>query len=179
MRFAASVLPLALGACATTQQPAVPRAPTGEWKFGAFDRNTGRPVGSALLRVLSDPHPGQLIGDPVFLELQCFKSKPVIQLAYNRRTGANRSASVIYRFEGHPARQPKVRFVDTKNFVIEDDAAVRQFVDELRTANRLVVVVNSLIVGRTRAVFPVQFGELASETAFALCPVPSKAKRTS
>lgn len=191
----AVVLAFALGACASrtiglapppapdaTAQAAPPPSP-GEWKFSRnIDRATGKPVGHAhVITTRVTARVGQLYAKPAGLQLQCFKDKPVVLMTFAQKIGSNRSASLTYRFDDKPPRDSAVHFQrDYKSVVIEDRTAVERFVTELRSANKLFVSIDSLIVGITRAEFPVQGAETAIAAGYADCPLQAgRAVRTS
>ena len=188
------ILAFALSACMTTgarsgSSPARSacrharprwRPATGEWKFDRrIDRATGKPVGKAfVVTTRVTLRTGRVFARPAGLQLQCFKDKPIVELKFLDRVGSNRSATLAYRFDDKPPRDAAVRFLpDTKTVVIEDKPAVQQFVADLRTANKLFVSINSLVVGATRAEFSVHDAEPAIETGFADCPLPSAPQR--
>jgi hypothetical protein len=185
------ILGCALSACMTTGEVGLTPAsvtassaaaapPTGEWKFDRrVDRATGKPVGKAfVVTTRVTLRTGRVFARPAGLQLQCFKDKPIVELKFLDRVGSNRSATLAYRFDDKPPRDAAVRFLpDTKTVVIEDKPAVQQFVADLRTANKLFVSINSLVVGATRAEFSVHDAEPAIETGFADCPLPSAPQR--
>jgi hypothetical protein len=190
----AIALASALGGCVTTDvgvapPPATPAAAvqaaappaTGQWKFDKrIDRATGKPVGKAW--VITDRvtlRAGRLFSKPAGLQLQCFKEQPIVQVKFADRVGSNRSATFSYRFDDKPPRAAAARFLpDYKTVVIEDAVVVQQFVADLRSANKLFVSINSLVVGATRAEFPVHSAEPAIETGYADCPLPTPRSRT-
>jgi hypothetical protein len=193
----AIVLALALGACAdrnigllpppaadasASAAAAAPPPSTGEWKFDRrIDRATGRPVGKAYVvteRVTVRGAKPFARPRPAGLQLQCFKHKPVVLVKFTQKVGASRSARMAYRFDHAPPRDAAARFLpDYKSIAIEDPAAVRQFVADLRGASTLFVSVDSLVAGATRAEFPVGSAETAIATSFADCPLPASAAR--
>lgn len=183
----AVIAALALGACASQNvglaPPAAPAtalaedAPppsTGEWKFDhRVDRATGQQVGKVyVITTKVTARAGKLFAKPAGLQLQCFKDQPVVLVKFTQKIGSNRSARTAYRFDDKPPRDAAARFLpDYKSIVIEDRAAVRQFVADLRGANTLFVSINSLVVGATRAEFPVRSPEPAIASGFAACPL--------
>jgi hypothetical protein len=191
----AVVLALSLGACASystglapppapaaseTAEAAPPPA-TGAWRFErAVDRATGKSLGKAFVRAdRVTPIPGQLYSKPAFVQLQCFKDKPVVVVSFLQKVGSNRSAELAYRFNDKPPRKAMVHFHrDHKTIEIEDQPSVKQFVADLRDAKTLFVSIESLVVGETRAVFPVQHAEPAIAHGFANCLPASAGSRT-
>ena len=189
----ATILAFALGGCVTTDVGVAPAPPasaataqaaappaTGQWKFdNRIDRATGKPVGKAW--VITDRvtlRAGRLFSKPAGLQLQCFKEQPIVQVKFADRVGSNRSASFSYRFDDKAPRAAPVRFLpDYKTVVIEDATAVRQFVGDLRSASKLFVSINSLVIGATRAEFPVHSAEPAIETGYADCAQPAPQRR--
>jgi hypothetical protein len=94
---------------------------------------------------------------------------------YGFEVGANRSATVEYRFDDRPGRKANVRFMrDRKTFVIEDKADVGKFVEELATANVLYLRVSSHTVGVTNAEYRVAGAPAAIEAAYDACPLKSE-----
>jgi len=185
----AILLAFGLGACATSGEvgllpaatapaatPAAPPPATGEWKFDSrVDRATGKPVGKAfVLTMRVSRRAGRAFSRPAGLQLQCFKYKPTVQMRFSDRVGSRFSATMTYRFDDKPPRNAAARFLpDYKTVVIDDEPAVQQFVAELRSAETLYVTVNSLVVGATRAEFPVRSAGPAIESGFGECPLPA------
>lgn len=191
-RVVSLVLALALSACGShtvglapppettgaASASAAPPQATGKWRFNRnVDRATGQSVGKAfvetdqvtLLR-------GQLFAKPAFVQLQCFKDKPIIVVTFSQKVGANRSAQFSYRFNDKPPRQAKVRFHrDQMTIEIEDHASVQQFVADLHDAKKLFVSIDSLVIGPTRAIFPVESAGPAIAHGFANCLPPGNA----
>lgn len=146
----------------------------GAWKFDQrVDRATGKSVGKAyVVTTRVTIRSGRIFPKPAGLQLECFKDKPVVLIKFTQRVGSNRSASMSYRFDEKTPHSATIRFLpDQKSFVIEDPAAIRQFVEELNTANMLYVTVDSLVDGATRAEFPVQSAGPAIEAGFEGCPL--------
>jgi hypothetical protein len=174
--------PPAAMAAADTASAAPPPA-TGEWKFDKrVDRATGQSVGKAFVRTERvTARAGKLFSKPAFVQLQCFKDKPVVLVLFSQKVGSNRSARLAYRFNDKPPRDTKAHFHrDQMTIEIDDRSAVQQLVAELRDARTLFVSIDSLIIGATRAEFPVQHAEPAIAHGFAACPLPSgPATRTS
>ena len=63
--------------------------------------------------------------------------------------------------------------------VIEEKAAVAQFIDDLAGASVLYIRIRSLNAGRTTAEFRLDGSAAAVQAAFASCPVTGPQKRTS
>jgi hypothetical protein len=189
-RGVAIVLALALGGCGSqtvglapppTAAPAEtasaePPPSTGQWKFDKrIDIATGQSVGKVY--VITDRVTtlrGKLFSRPAGVELQCFKNKPVVVVQFRQKVGSNRSASLAYRFDDKPPRKAAVHFHrDQMTIEIEDRATVQQFVADLRESRTLFVSIDSVVIGATRAVFPVASAEPAIAHGFANCPLPA------
>lgn len=184
------VAAFALGGCVTnssgtvaanapdgvTQAVAAPS--TGAWKFDRSDRIKGAAATKAwMLSSKASGRPGR-ITRPAGLQLLCFKDTPVVQIKFMYRIGSNTSAALAYRFDERPSVDATARFLqDFQTIVIQDQTAVAQFIDELRTSGKLFVRVNSLIVGQTSAEFQVHDSDAAIDAAFADCPLPTKKLR--
>jgi hypothetical protein len=167
---------------ATAATPTAPPPPRGAWLLDRrIDRATGKPVGKAGVsteRVTVRSRKPFATATSVLM-LQCFKDAPVVQFLFPYRVGSNRTAKLTYRFDDKPPRDAAVRFLpDYKTVVIEDRPAVQQFVAELRAAKTLFVSINSLVVGPTRAEYPVESPGPAIEVGFADCPGPTPARRS-
>lgn len=117
---------------------------------------------------------------PAALQILCFKKEAVIRLQFGERVGSNRSATLAYRFDEKPGRDANVRFLsDYKTIVIEEKADVVKFAGELAAADTLIVSIDSLVIGKTNAAFPVRGALAAMEAAFAQCPLPAAKRKTS
>jgi hypothetical protein len=116
---------------------------------------------------------------PVGLELSCFEKRPVVRVLYPTRVGANRSAILEYRVDEKPGGKAEARFLqDYKTIVIEQQAAVAKFAQELAGSKRLYLRVTSLFAGQTTAEFFVHGAADAMDTAYADCsPTPGPAQR--
>lgn len=182
VRAGVLVLALAVSGCVTAQS-APPPTQNGEWIYSrAADPVTGAPHAQVwLVTRRASPPRGEMFPRPVSLQLQCFKGEPIAELVFAFPVGSNRSASLGYRFDDKPGRDVEARFLqDRKRVVIEDRAALTGFADELRNASRLLVRVNSLVLGQTTAEFAVHGAERAMAAAYADCPLaPPPRRRTS
>ncbi len=106
-------------------------------------------------------------------DLMCFKKSPLVRLRFNYKVGSNKSANLAYRFDDNQGVEPKARFLrDFSTIVIDDPSEVRRFLVELTSASKLVMRVDSLIVGRTNIEMNVQGAPAAIEAALAACPLP-------
>lgn len=107
------------------------------------------------------------------LDLLCFKTKPAVRLRFNYKVGSNQSAGLSYRFDDRPGVEAKARFLrDFSTIVIEDPSQVRRFLADLMTANKLLMRVDSLIVGRTNIELNVQGAATAMNEVLSACPLP-------
>ena len=189
----AIVLALALGGCGSRAvglapppaaapvetASAAPPPSTGQWRFDKrIDIATGQSVGKVY--VITDRVTtlrGKLFSRPAAVELQCFKSKPVVVVQFRQKVGSNRSASLAYRFDDKPPRKAAVHFHrDQMTIEIEDRATVQQFVADLRDSRTLFVSIDSVVIGPTRAVFPVASAEPSIAHGFANCLPPGGAR---
>jgi hypothetical protein len=175
-------LALSLGACASGALKTAETSASGPPSAWIFERDddriAGRPTVTAVTvarsrnALLSRDKP--FMTQKAGLQLECFKRDPMVRLVFNYRVGANRSASVAYRFDDKPGREANARFLaNFRTIVIEDKADVARFAEELRTSSVLYVRVNSLIVGESTAEFRVHGAPQAIEAAFADCPLPA------
>ena len=180
------VLACGLGACASGGAQVAPAAaPTGDWKIEQRpDRISGTAQATALLIARSSnartARSRPALAQMASLQLMCFDKAPVVRLHFNYRIGANRSATIAYRFDEKPGRDANARILpDFQTIVIQEPDDVMRFADELRTANALFVRVSSLIVGQSTAEFRVLGGQVAIDAAYAACPLPAASKRAS
>jgi hypothetical protein len=165
---------LLLGGCITASTPE-----SGSWKIErSYDRIHGKPAGVAHVSARSRNERVRDLGLQLgWLQLTCFESAPVIRLEFNHRIGSNRTSVLSYRFDEHPGRDAKARFLATYNIaVIEDPTEVAQFVDQLRTSTRLHVRVVSHVAGTTTVEFPVKGASAAIDVAFQSCSAESAAR---
>lgn len=156
----------------TTGGASTTTTPAGDWKV---DRKPDRVAGAgvsawvASTRTISRTRVFPL---PAFVHLLCFKDEPVVRLKFAERVGSNRSATLAYRVDDKPGREPEVRFLsDYKTIMIEDRNEVAALAKDLAGANELAVSIHSLTVGKTTAGFPVRGAPAAIDAAFAECPL--------
>lgn len=181
--IAALVWPLVLVACAGDPvRTAVPDQPnTGQWKFEQrSDPVSGSQVTTAWLSI-SRYHFLSAKFYEGELQLMCFKTRPVVRLAFNLRIGSDKTAALAYRFDENPGRYAKAKFFAREKFIVIDDRKeVADFVEQLQSAQSLFLRVTRLRAGSFTAKFPVHGGQHAVDAAFAECPVADKSKpRTS
>ena len=170
-----AAISLLLAACAGRDpyvSASVNAATAGNWRIERqLDRITGAPISSAFLVTRSVSNSAILFPKPAELQLMCFKQQPAVRVAFTFKVGSTKNAELGYRFDDRPGHEPPVRFVeDYKTIVIEDKAAVTQFVDELATANALYVRIRSFDAGRSSAEFHVDGAPAAIAAGFAACP---------
>ncbi len=158
-------------------------ARSGSWVIDQRpDRITGAPVGGAYTMAwgaTSSAAPGIYHAS---LQLTCFENRPIAKLAFQFRVGSDRNTSFGYRFDdkpGHDAVESRV-LLGNRVLVIEDDAALRQFVAELRGSAKLFVRIRALNAGNSAVELKVEGSEAAIDAAYAECPLPlAPAGRTS
>ena len=150
--------------------------PSGNWQIERqLDRVTGEPLASAFVMTSAASNSQADFAKPAMLQLMCFKDQPIVRFAFEFKVGANKNADLGYRFDDKPGHEPRVRFVqDFRVVVIEDQAEVAKFVQELATSNSLYVRVRSLHAGRSAAEFKVDGAAAAVEAALAGCPVKAQ-----
>lgn len=179
------VLALGLGACADPYVSTTANTiSSGEWRIERqADRVTGNAIASALLRTRNSSHSGEDYAKPAQLQLTCFERNPVVRFSFEFKVGSDDNSALGYRFDDKPGRDNFASriLLGYTVLVIEDKAAVAQFVDELVNSNTLYLRIRSLNAGRTTAEFRVAGAAAAVQAALAECPVtPVQAqKRTS
>lgn len=162
-----------LGGC-TIRDPAVGTSVTaaaGNWQIEKqIDRITGAPLESALLTAPSS-HSAEPFAKKATLQLACFNKKPLVRFAFEVKVATTHSHEFGYRFDERPGHQITIGFLGNDQVaVIEDGAAVAQFLDELATAKTLYVRIRSLAFGRTTAEFDVEGAAAAMAATTAHCP---------
>ena len=176
---------LLLAACAG-RDPIVSMSetsPAGNWQIEkSTDRVTGQPISNAMLMSLAS-HSSQPFPHKSMLQLQCFKSEPIVRVLFDTKIGSSRNAEVGYRFDDKPGKETAaVRFVDDfKSLVIEDPAELASFIPELTRSHVLYFRIRSFTSGRTSVEFKLDGADLAVAAAYAGCPLkppqPTAAKR--
>ena len=155
---------------------------SGEWKIERqADRVTGNAIASALLRTRNSSHSGEDYTQPAQLQLTCFERKPVIRFSFEFKVGSDDNSALGYRFDDKPGRDNVASriLLGYTVIVIEDKAAVAQFLDDLAGSSVLYIRIRSLNSGRTTAEFRLDGSAAAVQAAFADCPVSPPQKRTS
>jgi len=178
---------LLLAACAG-RDPVVSlseTSPAGNWQIEkTIDRVTGQPISNAMLMSLAS-HSSQPFPHKSILQLQCFKSEPIVRVLFETKIGSSRNAEVGYRFDDKPGKDSAaVRFVDdSKSFVIEDRAELASFIPELTRSHVVYFRIRSFTSGRTSVEFKLDGAGAAVAAAYANCPLkppeaaPAKRKR--
>jgi hypothetical protein len=174
---------LLLGACADPYVSTTANTiSSGEWKIERQpDRVTGNAIASALLRTRTSSHSGEDYAKPAQLQLTCFERNPLVRFSFEFKVGSDDNSALGYRFDDKPGRDNVASriLLGYTVIVIEDKAAVAQFIDELVNSNMLYIRIRSLNAGRTTAEFRVAGAVAAVQAALAECPVASPQKRTS
>jgi hypothetical protein len=148
---------------------------SGNWRIDQRpDLVTGTPVGGAFTmttRAYTSVDP--LVPNLASLQLTCFENKPIAKMAFRFKIGTDKNTSFGYRFDGKPGRDAVESRVllGYQVIVIEDNAALQQFVSDLHGSNVLVVRIRSLNAGTTTAEFKVGGAEPAIEAAYKDCPL--------
>lgn len=177
MRAAAWVLAaLMLGGCGTLRDPYVTSAgdtTSGNWKIAHQpDKITGEDLPSATVRAMaSNTYAANARGS--LLQMTCFDKQPVVRFAFEFKIGSDKNTILGYRFDdkpGHDSVAARVLTGDT-SIVIDNPAAVAQFIGDLAGSHKLYVRIRSLTIGRTTAEYPIEGADAAVQAAFAGCPV--------
>ncbi|WP_420132474.1 hypothetical protein [Rhodopseudomonas sp.] len=155
---------------------------SGSWMIDQSpDRITGAPVGGAYTMAWGATNSANPSLYMASLQLTCFENRPIAKIAFQIKIGSDRNTSFGYRFDdkpGHDAVESRV-LLGSKVLVIEESAALQQFVDELRGSAKLYVRIRSLNAGTTAVELHVDGSEPAIEAAYAACPLqPAVARRS-
>jgi hypothetical protein len=179
------LLAFGLGACADPYVSTTANTvSSGEWRIERqADRVTGNAIASALLKTRNSSHSGEGYAKPAELQLTCFERNPVVRFSFEFKIGSDKNSALGYRFDekpGHDNVESRILLGYTV-IVIEDRAAVAQFIDELVSSNVLYLRIRSLNAGRTTAEFRVAGAPAAVQAGLAECPIapPQGQKRTS
>jgi hypothetical protein len=178
------ILCLVLGGCA--RDPYVTsdgETLSGNWYIAhQVDRVTGTELPSSAVFALASntnvdyPRVSQL-------QLTCLDGKPLVRLAFDFKIGNDRDSVLGYRFDDRPDHENVESRVlrDRQIILIEEPAALSQFMGELPGASKLYVRIRSMIAGRTAAEYDLEGSAAAIQAAFARCPAPTSPgpKRTS
>ncbi|ABD06641.1 conserved hypothetical protein [Rhodopseudomonas palustris HaA2] len=155
---------------------------SGNWLIDQKpDRITGTPVAGAITRVWGATNSNDGVIRNALLQLTCFENRPIAKIAFEFKIGSDRNTSLGYRFDDKPGRDAVESRVllGYRVIVIEDTAALQQFIDDLRGSTRLYVRIRSLNAGVSSVEFKVAGAEPALEAAYAACPLTTtQARRT-
>jgi hypothetical protein len=110
------------------------------------------------------------------MRLVCFKRQPIVWIGFNFKIGSNQNAALTYRFDEKPAVDAKARFLrNYSTVVIEDPSEVRRFLADLASANKLSILIASLVTENTNLTLNVRGGAAAIEAIVSGCPLPPTA----
>lgn len=156
-------------------------AKSGSWSIDKqADRITGAPLSGAIVYTLtSNNSMSDVSNRRASLQLICFENRPIVRLAFDYKVGTDRNTSFGYRFVDKPGRdnvESRI-LLGYQVMVIEDNAALAQFLDDLRGSAMLYVRLRSLNAGRTTAEFKVDGAEAAIEASYEGCPLQPAPKR--
>lgn len=171
MRVASCVIAIALAGCVSNES-----LKSGSWRIDQRpDLITGTPVAGAFtLTTRASNSTDPLMAAPATLQLTCFENRPIAKVNFGFRIGSDRNTSLGYRFDdkpGHDSVESRV-LVGFRVIVIEDAAALQQFIADLRGSSQLVVRIRSLNAGTSTAVFKVDGSDAAIEAAYKDCSLP-------
>lgn len=179
------VLALSLSGCSNRDPyvTSVGDTASGSWKIAhQADKVTGTELPSATVRAMaSNTYAANASGS--LLQITCFDKKPLIRFAFEFKIGSDKNTILGYRFDDRPGRDSiESRVLTGENaIVIDNKAAVTQFINDLTGASKLYLRIRSLTLGRTTAEYPLDGSAAAVQAAFAGCPLSSEQpkKRTS
>jgi hypothetical protein len=169
--------------CGTTDPTVTTRVTSGSgnWRIDRQnDRVTGMPVSGASVYTQSSSHSGEMFPKTASVQLTCFENRPIVRIGFEVKIGSDRNSVLGYRFDDKPGRdnvESRV-LLGYQVIVIEDRAAVAQFVGDLLGSNTLYLRIRSLNAGRTSAEFKVNGNEAAVQAAYADCPLAPEPKRS-
>jgi hypothetical protein len=155
---------------------------SGSWQIDQRpDRITGSPVGGAYTMKWGATSSTFIGIRNASLQLTCFETKPIAKIAFEFKIGSDRNTSMGYRFDDKPGRDSVESRVllGYRVIVIEDNAALQQFIDDLRGSSKLYVRIRSLNAGVSSAELNVDGSEQAIEAAYAACPLTAPPARRS
>ena len=146
---------------------------SGEWYIAhQIDRVTGAELPNSVIFALAS---NSLVDFPRIssFQLTCLDKKPLVRFAFDFKVGADKDYVVGYRFDDKPGHEnvPSKLLKGQQAFVIEDSAALAQFVSELPGAIKLYVRLRSETLARTSAEYTLEGSGAAIEQAFAKCPM--------
>ena len=184
LRMVWGLIPALLLAACVTHDPAVSisnTASAGNWKIERqIDRVTGAPFSSALLFTANASTSALTSTRTASVQLTCLEGQPLVRIAFDFKIGSDNNAILGYRFDDKPGRDNVASriLIGYQVIVIEDRAAVADFVNDMRGAGTLYLRIRSLNAERTTAEFKLEGSEAAVQAGFAGCPlVQEPAKR--
>jgi hypothetical protein len=144
---------------------------SGDWQITKqVDSVTG--AKTVNIQVLSDrtSHGGLTFAQGARLQLACFKGQPLVHFQFGFQIGSKSDSEIAYRFDDRAAHAIKPHILrGLETMVIENKAEVAQFMNELATANRLYLMINSLAKGSSAASFKVAGAPAAIELIRTAC----------
>jgi hypothetical protein len=147
---------------------------SGEWWISQqIDRVTGEELPSASVYEYAS-NTNEDFPKPSSFQMTCLDGKPVVRFAFAFKVGNDKDTVLGYRFDdrpGHENVESRV-LLGKQMVVIEEKAALAQFMSELRGAQALYVRLRSMILGRTAVEYALEGSEAAIDAAFAKCPMP-------
>ncbi len=169
------VVSLGLGGC--IRDPYVTNdyeSRSGEWWISRqIDRVTGAELPSASVYDYAS-NTNEDFPKLSSFQLTCLDGKPIVRFAFAFKVGNDRDTVLGYRFDdrpGHENVESRV-LLGKKLVVIEEKAALAQFMSELPGSEKLYIRLRSMILGRTSAEYLLEGSEAAIHAAFANCPMP-------
>jgi hypothetical protein len=164
-----------LGGCVTDPGPYSTYAKAGSWRIDKqVDRVTAQPVAGAAALTPTSWNTNEIGARPASVQLTCFENKPIARFAFGFKIGSDKNTSFGYRFDDKPGRdnvESRV-LLGYQVLVIEDKAALAQFLGDLVGSNVLYVRIRSLNSGNTTAEFKVDGADAALQAAYVDCPLP-------
>jgi hypothetical protein len=173
-----------LGGCITDPGPYSTYAKAGSWRIDKHvDRVTAQPVAGVVTMTQTSWNTGEIGARQASLQLACFENKPIAKFGFSFKIGSDKNTSFGYRFDdkpGHDNVESRV-LLGYQVLVIEDKAALAQFLADLVGSNVLYVRIRSLNSGNTSAEFKVDGADAALQAAYVDCPPPASppGRRTS
>lgn len=152
---------------------------SGDWWIArAIDRVTGDELPAAYV-FASASNSNEDFPLASSLQLTCLGQQPIVRFAFAFKLGRTRNSVLGYRFDDKPGHENVPSRIATQVVVIEDKAAVAQFVSELKGSSKLYMRLRSLTAGRSSAEYPLVGSEEAVQAAFSKCsmqasPPPSQ-----
>jgi len=175
------LLVLLLGACSSRDAyvGSSGAITSGNWKIERQpDRITGAPIASAFVATRKSSNSVEPFAQPAMFQIACIDRAPIVRFSFQFKLGSNRNSVLGYRFDEKPGHEVAARFLqESRMVVIEDQAEVARFANELATSHVLYIRVRSISNGRSSAEFEVDGAPAAIEAAFAGCTLDPPQKR--